>query len=102
MQNVTMQVIEHFPKGERTKLLRFICRYLRPKRFVLTTPNGDYNKFIPNLNDNGFRHPGHHIEFTPNEFEEQVRLEHPSSISLSPIALFLTDEDSIVDQSRRV
>jgi len=65
------EVIEHFPQHERNKVLRFILRYLRPKRFVLTTPNIEYNSFIQNLNENGFRHPGHFIEYTPEEFKKQ-------------------------------
>eukprot|EP01126_Amoeba_proteus_P050720 TRINITY_DN6014_c0_g1_i5.p1 TRINITY_DN6014_c0_g1~~TRINITY_DN6014_c0_g1_i5.p1 ORF type:complete len:685 (-),score=124.86 TRINITY_DN6014_c0_g1_i5:3-2057(-) len=66
------EVIEHFVLQERNKVLKFILQFLRPKNLVITTPNGEFNKFIPFLHDNGFRHVDHQIEYTQEEFKTQV------------------------------
>jgi len=69
---VLTEVIEHFRKAERAELIRLIAQDLRPKYLIVTTPNRNYNRFIENLQGNGWRHKDHFIEYDRSEWEEEV------------------------------
>lgn len=83
------EVIEHLVKQDRAKLIHLIKYLYMPKTFVLTTPNIEYNQFIEALSEGELRHPDHKIEFTEEEFMEEVvrplsDLYHIEFIEVSP------------------
>lgn len=62
------EVIEHI-ELERVPQVIDNIMFLKPKNFILSTPNKDYNKFFPNLKGE-LRYYDHRFEFTYKEFED--------------------------------
>ncbi len=75
---ICTEVIEHLEYNERIKLISLINKLYCPNEFVITVPNISYNKYIQGLLDeNGnytgeLRHSDHKIEYTKEEFENEV------------------------------
>jgi superfamily II DNA/RNA helicase len=69
---MAIEVIEHIDKDKLDVFLDNVFKYIRPKFFIMTTPNKDYNKFY-NLEPGKLRHKDHRFEFTEKEFAEFVR-----------------------------
>ncbi|GMT19382.1 hypothetical protein PFISCL1PPCAC_10679, partial [Pristionchus fissidentatus] len=61
------EVIEHMPLEKATEMLRCVLEKIRPKAYIISTPNHEYN-VVFNRNC-GFRHDDHHFEFTREEFK---------------------------------
>ena len=66
---ICCEMLEHFDKEERFRVLRLVRDVLVPKVVVLTTPNVDYNV---NYGLEGYRHKDHKIEFNIQQFAEEV------------------------------
>jgi len=69
---LSIEVIEHLEKADRIKMIKIIRDVICPGKFVLTTPNIDYNQFYESLNDGEYRHKDHKIEYTLEEFHGEV------------------------------
>ncbi|GMR35606.1 hypothetical protein PMAYCL1PPCAC_05801, partial [Pristionchus mayeri] len=65
---ISLEVIEHMPLAQATELLKCVLYKVRPKLFIISTPNFDYNKVL-NV-QTPFRHDEHHFEFTRIQFKE--------------------------------
>lgn len=68
---LNIEVIEHLDRNERDRMLNIIMSIIQPKTLILTTPNIEYNK-VYGMEEGKLRHNGHKIEFTTNEFNEEV------------------------------
>lgn len=66
---VLCEVIEHFELQRMSAVMRNILEDARPRIFIMTTPNKDYNANFTTLNEDEMRHPDHRHEFTENEFK---------------------------------
>ncbi|XP_045619289.2 uncharacterized protein [Procambarus clarkii] len=67
-QVVTMiELIEHMHESELPKLVECVFKDISPKLVIITTPNADFNKFIPGRTST-FRHWDHKFEWTATEF----------------------------------
>jgi len=67
------EAIEHFDQKDRNKLLYIIRNVFAPKTIIITTPNLEYNPISGfDLEENGYRHPDHKIEFTMERFQTEV------------------------------
>lgn len=62
-----IEVIEHFDKEDRLRLINLIIEYWQPDNLVITTPNFYYNK---NYGLEGYRHRDHKIEYTIDTLHE--------------------------------
>lgn len=72
---VLSEVIEHFNKEDRKHLLTLVRDVLMPDYIILTTPNSETNIEMGLVNEDGtvkFRHNDHKIEYTPEQFNDQV------------------------------
>lgn len=68
-----IEAIEHFSTREkRDELLILIRDLFQPNEFVLSTPNIEYNVNFSNMQPGELRHRDHAIEYTFEQFEEQV------------------------------
>ena len=68
---VLSEVIEHFEKEDRKKLLYNLVHLFAPKRMIITTPNYDYNVNY-GMSEGEYRHRDHKIEFTRDQLENEV------------------------------
>lgn len=73
---ILSEVYEHLEKNERNKLLHLIQNFYVPKNIIFTVPNIAYTEYlrsIGNLSENEvYRHKDHKIEFTVDEFENEI------------------------------
>lgn len=67
-----IEVIEHMDKEQRLLLINNIIDYIQPKEFILTTPNIDYNVNYDGLKNGQFRNEDHKIEYTLQQFYDEV------------------------------
>lgn len=68
---ILTEIIEHLHKKDRQELLYLIDNVYCPKSFILTSPNVDYN-INYNLAEGEYRHSDHKIEWTENQFQEEI------------------------------
>lgn len=68
---ILCEVIEHFHKEDREKLLYTIINLFSPKEFILTTPNYDYNKNY-GMEEGEYRHRDHKIEYNEDQIKTEV------------------------------
>lgn len=61
------EVIEHMSKEEAGQLIRKVLGHIDFDRFIITTPNADFNVFYE---IHSFRHDDHKWEMGANEFQE--------------------------------
>jgi 3' terminal RNA ribose 2'-O-methyltransferase Hen1 len=64
------EVIEHLDAERLQTLVRVVFEFARPRRVILTTPNGEYNSVWKSLPAGKFRHPDHRFEWTRSQFQE--------------------------------
>ncbi|KAK5982719.1 Small RNA 2'-O-methyltransferase, partial [Trichostrongylus colubriformis] len=57
------EVIEHIPKEDATRYVKFVLSQIHPQLFIVSTPNHEYNKAF-GLQEGQFRHGDHKFEFT--------------------------------------
>ncbi|XP_045619982.2 uncharacterized protein [Procambarus clarkii] len=70
-QVITMiELIEHMKVSELPELVRCVFKDISPKLVIITTPNADFNKFIPDHIPGSFRHWDHKFEWTAEEFHQ--------------------------------
>ncbi|XP_066943409.1 small RNA 2'-O-methyltransferase isoform X1 [Macrobrachium rosenbergii] len=68
-QVVTMiELIEHMYPSELPHLIDNVFKRLRPKLVIITTPNADFNQYIPDFVPGTFRHWDHKFEWSGEEF----------------------------------
>ncbi|KAF8356735.1 henn-1 [Pristionchus pacificus] len=65
---ISTEVIEHMPLEKATELLKCVLEKIKPQKFILSTPNFEYN--VAFNKQTSFRHDDHHFEFTRAEFKE--------------------------------
>lgn len=63
---ILTEVIEHMPQEEAKELIHRICRDIVFDRFVVTTPNADFNRYYEL---SAFRHEEHQWEMGETEFQ---------------------------------
>ncbi|CAD6196791.1 unnamed protein product [Caenorhabditis auriculariae] len=68
---VSIEVIEHMSLESANKFVDNVLGVYRPKAFILSTPNRDFNPAL-NMKPSSFRHWDHHYEFSRQEFEDWV------------------------------
>nr|XP_053645948.1 small RNA 2'-O-methyltransferase-like isoform X4 [Cherax quadricarinatus] len=86
-QVVTMiELIEHMPLSELPDLIKCVFKDIRPKLVIITTPNADFNKFIPGYIPGSFRHFDHKFEWTAAQFY-QWKVKREGQLELSPLVL---------------
>lgn len=68
---VLSEVIEHFGKGDRARLLDVVCSVIGPQFLVLTTPNREYNSTW-GMAEGAKRHWDHKVEFDSAELRAEV------------------------------
>jgi len=66
------EVIEHMQQNIARDLIKEVLDTGKFHRFIITTPNKDFNKFYFDSNDEK-RHDEHCFELTENEFEEWIQ-----------------------------
>ncbi len=64
---ILTEVIEHMSQDEAKALIQRICKQVDFERFIITTPNSDFNPFY---DLSGFRHDDHKWEMGQEEFRE--------------------------------
>lgn len=69
---ICSEVIEHFERENRQRLMQIITQELNPAQLVITTPNIEYNQFFETLDAGTYRNKDHKIEMSSNEFNEEV------------------------------
>ncbi|KAJ1924785.1 hypothetical protein IWQ60_004979 [Tieghemiomyces parasiticus] len=71
---VCTEVIEHLHPDTLARVAPVVLGRYRPRRFIVTTPNAEYNKYFPNLkygtSEAVFRHSDHKFEWTRAEFQQ--------------------------------
>ncbi|XP_071540770.1 uncharacterized protein Hen1 [Panulirus ornatus] len=66
---VTMiELIEHMQLSELPELVKCVFQDVKPELVIMTTPNADFNKYIPGFTPGKFRHSDHKFEWTAQEF----------------------------------
>lgn len=67
---IMLEVIEHMSIPETENLIREVLTTIKFNKFLITTPNADFNKYYP---DNGlYRHPDHKWEMNSLEFSSWI------------------------------
>ncbi|XP_069953732.1 uncharacterized protein Hen1 isoform X3 [Cherax quadricarinatus] len=100
-QVVTMiELIEHMPLSELPDLIKCVFKDIRPKLVIITTPNADFNKFIPGYIPGSFRHFDHKFEWTAAQFYQwcQGILQDNSDYSLETFGCGLGPENTYCTQ----
>jgi len=69
----SIEVIEHLEKQDRVAFIQTIKELWQPKAFVLSTPNIAFNVNW-GMPEGELRHPDHKIEYTQEQFEQEVVL----------------------------
>ncbi|MCZ7861155.1 3' terminal RNA ribose 2'-O-methyltransferase Hen1 [Agrobacterium salinitolerans] len=69
---ILSEVIEHVDEDRLPTLARSVFGIMAPRRVIITTPNGDYNKVFV-LRPGEFRHADHRFEWTRAECKEWVQ-----------------------------
>jgi 3' terminal RNA ribose 2'-O-methyltransferase Hen1 len=69
---ILCEVIEHIDEERLPKVIETVLNDYRPKNFLVTTPNSDYNVLYDM--DTKFRHADHRFEWTRAEFEDWCRV----------------------------
>lgn len=62
------EVIEHINSNRIDEVMNIILGYNKPKYFLISTPNFEYNVLYKNMKTK-FRHKDHRFEMTRNEFQ---------------------------------
>lgn len=83
---LSIEVIEHLEENDRKRMLKIIRDVISPKTIILSTPNIEYNKFYENLRTK-YRHRDHKIEYTQEQFNEEVVKFLEEGYVVSPIQL---------------
>ncbi|MCV9964947.1 3' terminal RNA ribose 2'-O-methyltransferase Hen1 [Pararhizobium sp. BT-229] len=68
---ILSEVIEHVDPDRLPNLARSVFGIMAPRRVIVTTPNGDYNRVFA-LRPGEFRHDDHRFEWTLEECREWV------------------------------
>ena len=66
---ILTEVIEHMSRDEAGRLIRQICAKVDFERFIITTPNADFNRFYE-LSE--FRHDDHKWEMGEDSFRQWI------------------------------
>ncbi|SHF29876.1 3' terminal RNA ribose 2'-O-methyltransferase Hen1 [Seinonella peptonophila] len=85
---VLMEVIEHLEPNRLRDMEEVCFSYLRPRLFIVTTPNQEYNVMYSGLEAGEYRHGDHRFEWTRAEFRawaEQVSKRHQYELRLTGI-----------------
>lgn len=67
---IMSEVIEHLEKTDRERLMRLILNFYVPKKFFISVPNIEFNKFFSNCDK--YRHPDHRIEYTFDDLWKEI------------------------------
>ncbi|RKP34299.1 hypothetical protein BJ085DRAFT_11524, partial [Dimargaris cristalligena] len=71
---VSAEVIEHLLPDILAQVCPMVLGRYRPRRFIVTTPNAEYNVYYPDLQYGTpgarFRHWDHKFEWTRAEFQD--------------------------------
>lgn len=86
-----VEAIEHFNKDNRLRLLKMITEVFVPKYLYLTTPNVEYN-YIYGLDGNEYRRNDHIIEYTEQQFDEEVLSILKTQYNVEFLNILTTDE----------
>ncbi|MDR0569413.1 MAG: 3' terminal RNA ribose 2'-O-methyltransferase Hen1 [Spirochaetaceae bacterium] len=65
-----LEVIEHLEENRIPDFSAVIFGEAKPKTVIVTTPNREYNKNYPGLQNGQLRHSDHRFEWTRTEFRE--------------------------------
>jgi len=65
------EVIEHFEREDRLKLLSNICNVFNPTSIIISTPNVRCNESL-GVPPNTFREKSHKIEFSPEGYTDEI------------------------------
>lgn len=72
---ILTEVIEHMEPEEATILIQWVLEHLNYHKFIITTPNFDFNKYYK---IDTFRHEDHHWEMTALQFKSFIEsVVHP-------------------------
>lgn len=63
-----IEVIEHLEDAPLKTLEKVVFDFIRPRHVLVSTPNADYNKYVPEMLPNGFRHWDHKFEWGKDAF----------------------------------
>jgi len=69
---VAVELIEHLDPMRLAAFEKVIFNYVRPKLFVVTTPNVEYNFLLGMGGKKRSRHPDHRFEWTRNQFQKWI------------------------------
>ncbi|CAI5445257.1 unnamed protein product [Caenorhabditis angaria] len=69
---ISLEVIEHMPLASAKQFIDQVLRHLRPRIFIFSTPNNDYNEVFGD-EPGTFRHDDHYFEMKIDEFAEYHR-----------------------------
>jgi len=92
MNIMMIEVMEHMWLIEAENLILEVLnnKKLNFEKFIITTPNKDFNKFYM-IEEHEFRHDDHKFEFTKVEFdnwvEEFIKVNIPSNVEIQPIMI---------------
>ncbi|MNI90426.1 hypothetical protein D3C73_1479450 [compost metagenome] len=64
------EVVEHMSQEEAGQLIRQICTQVDFDKFIITTPNADFNRYYEL---SGFRHDDHKWEMGEEMFQRWMR-----------------------------
>jgi 2-polyprenyl-3-methyl-5-hydroxy-6-metoxy-1,4-benzoquinol methylase len=67
---ILTEVIEHMSQDEARQLIRQICAHVDFDRFIITTPNADFNRYYELSH---FRHEDHKWEMGEEAFQQWMR-----------------------------
>ncbi len=83
-----VEVIEHLDSNRLKAFERVVFEFAKPKKVVLTTPNGEYNALFENMEPGKMRHSDHRFEWSRAEFQawgNRVAEAYGYSVSYHPI-----------------
>lgn len=92
---ILSEVIEHVDEDRLSLLARSVFGIMAPRRVVITTPNGDYNRVF-GLRPGEFRHADHRFEWTLAECQAWVvgvTAAYPYEAEITPVGGRNADAD---------
>lgn len=92
---ILSEVIEHVDEDRLSLLSRSVFGIMAPRRVIITTPNGDYNRVF-GLRPGEFRHADHRFEWTLAECQawvDGITAAYPYEAEITPVGGRNADAD---------